>query len=68
MAAPIGVPREDSILGWTLGLSRPVGSFGYLRADYRRDRRRSNLPGFDITTDGFIVQMGVGLLGTSVRR
>ena len=64
----IGVPREDSILGWTFGLSRPVGSFGFLRADYRRDRRRSNLPGYDITTDGFIVQMGVGLFGTSVRR
>ena len=31
-------------------------------------RRRSNLPGYDITTDGFIVQMGVGLFGSSVRR
>ena len=67
-ASEIGVPREDSIFGWTLGLSRPVGSFAYLRADYRRDRRRSNIPGFNITTDGFIVQMGVGLFGTSVRR
>ena len=68
VASAIGVPREDSILGWTLGLSRPVGSFGFLRADYRRDRRRSNLPGYDITTHGFIVQIGVGLFGTSVRR
>jgi hypothetical protein len=67
-ASQIGVPREDSIFGWTLGLSRPVGGFAYLRADYRRDRRRSNIPGFDITTDGFIVQVGVGLFGTSVRR
>ena len=68
VAATIGVPREDTIFGWTLGLSRPVGTFGFLRADYRRDRRRSNLPGFDVTTDGFIVQMGVGLFGSSVTR
>jgi hypothetical protein len=64
----IGAPREDSIFGWALGLSRPVGGSAFVRADYRRDRRRSNLPGFDLTTDGFIVQMGLGLFGASVRR
>ncbi|HEY6547363.1 MAG TPA: hypothetical protein VI589_05635, partial [Vicinamibacteria bacterium] len=68
IATDLGVPREDSILGWTLGLSRPVGTFAFVRADYRRDRRRSNLPGFSLTTDGFLLQMGVGLFGTSVRR
>lgn len=68
IATEIGAPREDSILGWTVGLSRPVGTFAFVRADYRRDRRRSNLPQFNITTDGFLVQMGVGLFGTSVRR
>ena len=45
VATGLAVPREDTILGWTLGLSRPLGSFAYVRADYRRDRRRSNLPG-----------------------
>src|SRR6185295_6793967 len=39
LASAIDAPRSDSILGFTLGLSRPVGSFGYLRVDYRRDRR-----------------------------
>jgi hypothetical protein len=67
-AAALGVPREDTLFGWTLGLSRPISTFAFVRADYRRDRRRSNLPGFDVTTDGFVLQMGLGLFGTSVRR
>ncbi|HEY6546777.1 MAG TPA: outer membrane beta-barrel protein, partial [Vicinamibacteria bacterium] len=68
VATSLDEPREDTILGWTLGLSRPLGSFAFVRADYRRDRRRSNLPGFDITTDGFMLQVGLGLFGTSVGR
>jgi hypothetical protein len=63
----IGVPRRDTIFGWSVGLARPLGSFAFVRADYRRDRRQSNLPGFDVTTNGFLLQMGLGLFGTSVR-
>lgn len=66
--ALIGEPREDSILGWAVGLGRNLGVRTYVRADYRRDRRRSNIPGFDVTTDGFIVQLGIGFAPTGVRR
>ena len=33
-----------------------------VRADYRRERRDSNVPGYDVTTDGFVVQLGAGPL------
>jgi hypothetical protein len=60
-ATAIGVPREDDIFGWSFGLSRSFGPRAFLRADYRRDRRDSNLPGFDLETHGFVVQLGLGL-------
>ncbi len=66
--ASIGEPREDTIFGWALGLGRNLGPRTYVRADYRRDRRRSNIPGFDVTTDGFIVQFGIGFAPSGARR
>ena len=57
-------PRRDDILGWTLGLGRQLGWRSWIRADYRRERRDSNLPGYDVTTDGFMVQFGMGLFGS----
>jgi hypothetical protein len=66
--ALIGEPREDTILGLAVGLGRNLGPRVYVRADYRRDRRRSNLPGFDVTTDGFIVQFGIGQAPGGFRR
>jgi hypothetical protein len=63
-APGLGVPRRDDILAWTVGLGRQIGGRTWVRADYRRERRTSNLPGFDVTTDGFVVQLGVGLFGT----
>jgi hypothetical protein len=66
--AAIGEPREDTILGLAVGLGRTLGPRAYVRADYRRDRRRSNLPGFDVTTNGFIVQLGIGQAPTGLRR
>ena len=67
-ASPIGVPRRDDILGFTVGLGREIGWRAWVRADYRRERRNSNLPGFDVTTDGFVVQLGVGLFGPGFSR
>ena len=64
-ASEIGEPREDTIFGWGIGVGRPLGRRGFLRADYRRDRRRSNLPGFSITSDAVIIQLGYGLFGSS---
>jgi hypothetical protein len=66
--ASIGEPREDTILGLAVGLGRNLGRRAYVRADYRRDRRRSNIPGFDVTTDGFIVQLGIGFAPSGPRR
>jgi hypothetical protein len=63
-APVIQAPRRDDILGWTVGLGRPIGWRAWIRADYRRERRDSNLPGYDLTTDGFIVQLGMGFFGS----
>ena len=66
--ASIGEPREDTIFGWAVGLGKNLGQRTYVRADYRRDRRRSNIPGIDVTTDGFIVQFGIGFAPSGARR
>jgi len=62
-AAELGAPRRDDIVGWTLGVGRQLGWRAFVRADYRRERRNSNLAGYDVTTDGFVVQLGAGLFG-----
>jgi hypothetical protein len=62
-APGLAVPRRDDIFGWTLGIGRELGWRAWVRADYRRERRESNLPGYDVTTDGFVIQMGIGLFG-----
>ena len=61
--AAIGMPRQDDIFGWSLGIGRNLGWRAWARADYRRERRDSNLPGYDVTTDGFVIQVGLGLFG-----
>ena len=68
VAPGLDEPRRDDILGWTVGLGRQLGWRTWVRADYRRERRDSNLPGFDVTTDGFVVQLGVGLFGPGFSR
>jgi hypothetical protein len=67
-APGLGAPRRDDILGWTVGLGREIGWRAWVRADYRRERRQSNLPGFDLTTDGFVIQLGMGLFGPGPSR
>jgi hypothetical protein len=64
-AESLGVPRRDRIRGWSAGIGRQLGARSWLRFDYRRDRRDSNLPGFDVTTDGFTVQLGVSATGAA---
>jgi hypothetical protein len=64
-ATGIGEPRDDTILAWGIGLGRPIGRRGFVRADYRRDRRESNLPGFSVTSDALIIQLGYGIFGSS---
>jgi hypothetical protein len=67
-APSLGTPRRDDIIGWTVGLGREIGWRAWVRFDYRRERRNSNLPGYDVTTQGFIVQLGVGLFGPGPSR
>jgi hypothetical protein len=66
-APSLSVPRRDDILGWAVGLGRQIGWRSWVRADYRRERRDSNLPGYDLTTDGIVVQLGTGLFGSGPR-
>jgi hypothetical protein len=67
-APGLGEPRSDDIFGWSIGVGRQIGWRAWVRADYRRERRNSNLPGYDVTTSGFVVQMGVGLFGPGSAR
>jgi hypothetical protein len=60
----IGVPRRDDIWAWTVGIGRQLGWRSWLRADYRREERNSNIPGLDVTNDGFLIQFGIGRMGT----
>ena len=62
-AVAIGEPRADRLLAWYAGLGRLFGERAGLRVDYRRERRSSNLPGFDITTDALVIQVSLGWLG-----
>ena len=67
-APGLSVPRRDDILGWSVGVGRNLGWRGFVRADYRHDRRDSNVPGYDVTTSGFVIQLGLGLFGPGPQR
>jgi hypothetical protein len=67
-ASALGAPREDRIFGWSVGLGRPVTRHAYARADYRRERRNSNVDDLDVTTDALIVQLGIGFFRAPERR
>jgi hypothetical protein len=62
-ASKIETLRRDEAFGWAAGLGRRIGRRAFLRADYRRDRRTSNVPGLNVTTSGFVIQLGLGLSG-----
>jgi hypothetical protein len=63
VASGLTEPRHDDIFGWSLGLGRPFTRWSYLRADYRHERRRSNLDAFQVTTHALVLQVGIGYLG-----
>ena len=62
-ASAIAAPRRDDLYTWGLGVGRALGRRGSVSADYRRERRDSNLPGYSLTTSGFIVQLAYGFTG-----
>jgi len=67
VAIEIGQPREDRILGWYVGLRRPVRHNLYLSGAYRSEDRSSNVDTFDTDADGFYFQLEWDIFGGSKR-
>jgi hypothetical protein len=63
VASEIGQPREDRILGWYVGLRRPVRRNFFLSAAYRSEDRTSNVDTFDTDADGFYFQLEWDIFG-----
>jgi hypothetical protein len=62
-AAGLDEPRADRLRGFTVGLGRPLTRWAYIRADYRKEFRDSNLEALDTETSAFTAQIGVGAFG-----
>jgi hypothetical protein len=67
VSTEIGQPREDRILGWYVGLRRPVRHNIYLSGAYRSEDRTSNVDTFDTDSDGFYFQLEWDIFGGSTR-
>lgn len=57
-AAAIGEPRHDVLQTFAIGISRTLWESVFVRLDYQRERRNSNLPGFSNRTGGFMFGVG----------
>ena len=68
VATSIGAPRLDAIRGFTLGLGRPITRHAFVRADYRRDRRDSNIDVFDSRSNALTVQLGIAMFAVPPAR
>ena len=62
-SSELGAPREDRIFGWSAGVGRALTRWCFLRGDYRRDRRYSNVKSLENTAHGFVAQLGIGWFG-----
>ena len=67
IASEIGVRREDRILGWFLGLKRPIARKLSLSAAYRKEDRTSNVDTFDTDSDGIYLQLEWDIFGAPPR-
>jgi hypothetical protein len=67
VASEIGVPREDRIFAWFVGLRRPVRPNLFLSGAYRKEDRRSNVDTFDTNADGFYLQLEWDIFGNPPR-
>jgi len=63
----IGQPRADTILGWYVGLRRPISRQLFVSAAYRHETRSSNLGQFDTKTSAFALQLQWDILGVTPR-
>lgn len=66
-AADTGSPRRDVMWDGAVGLARSLSRRAWVRADYRRERRNSEIDLFDVTTEALTVQVGIGFLGSPAR-
>jgi hypothetical protein len=67
VATRIGSPRKDRILGWNVGLRRPVRPNLFLSGAYRSEDRSSNVGAFDTDANGFYLQLEWDMFGTPSR-
>ncbi len=67
IAEEIGVPREDRILGWFVGLRRPIAGKLSLAGAYRKEDRTSNIDTFDTDSEGFYLQLEWDIFGVTPR-
>src|SRR6185436_9267549 len=67
IAPEIGAPREDRILGWFVGLRRPIARKLALSAAYRNEDRNSNVDDLDTEANGFYLTLEWDLFGTPPR-
>jgi hypothetical protein len=64
----IGRPRADRITSWLGGIGRSITGWAFARADYRYERRDSNLERFDTDAHALTVQLGIRLYRPRTRR
>jgi hypothetical protein len=55
--------RKDRLKLWSLGLSRTLAEWLFLRLDYSAEHRDSNLDRFDLKTRALTIQLGLGFFG-----
>jgi hypothetical protein len=67
IAEEIGAEREDRILGWFVGLRRPIAQKLSLSAAYRREDRSSNIDRFSTEAEGFYLQLEWDIFGNPPR-
>jgi hypothetical protein len=60
-------PRRDAITDWLVGIARTLSRWAFVRADYRHDRRDSNIDYFDQSTHAFYLELGVGFFTEATR-
>jgi hypothetical protein len=63
----IDEPRADRLLGWYVGLRRPLHRRLYLSGLYRAEDRRSNLDAYETDTSGFYIQLQWNPIGPAAR-
>ena len=68
---PEPTPRQTLARLWQVGSAIFAGTdwkssirrLGFIRADYQRQRRDSNVDAFDHTLHAFVVRLGLGAMG-----